>query len=803
MATSFPFKSSSIWRADWFAGVAIVCGVVILHLNTDVIDALERRFFDFASTTTARQPTDQIAIIAIDDKSLASLGPWPWSRDLDASLIDRLAAAKAKVIVHTAFFFAPQGARGLGFIHRIKDVLASAGDPVSGPSSNLHQQLEGLVTQAEREFDTDARLASSFKNAGNVVIASLAAPGQRPIESLARAASGVGHLKQQPDGDGIVRHETLLLADDDGQAVPSVALLAAAMSLNLTALDIQAKACQSVRIGTLRIPTDKSGRILPQFYQAHGGHAPFAVDSFADVLAGTIPASKYGNKIVIIGVTAAGLAPALAAPGHQALSSAQAVAHVTSSILNQHGLVQPRWQAWITWGMLLLVSAYLLAVLPRLPTAMAILLTGALSVLLLGTEFALLAVMGLWLQLVFPAALLVIGHLAMTIKRRATPVAVPPKADAKSSETDRMMGLALQGQGQLDLAFERFRQVPAGAAILGNLRSLALDFERKQQFNRAQAVHTHIAALLGDGPDLAALTPKVPSQRALEPAVRGAAASLGRYQIERELGRGAMGVVYLGKDPTIGRVVAIKTLALGDDYEGAALVEARRSFFREAEAAGRLHHPNIVTIFDAGEERDLAYIAMEFLRGKDLIDCCHPGHLLPVPTVLSIVARVAEALAYAHRQQVVHRDIKPANVMFDIASDTVKVTDFGIARVTDANKTKTGLVLGTPSFMSPEQLAGKRVDGRSDLFSLGVMLFQMLTGVLPFRGGSMADLMHRITSQDAPGIRSVRADLPQALALLVALALEKNPQNRYQDGDQLARDLRAVLSGGNVIDLEI
>jgi eukaryotic-like serine/threonine-protein kinase len=254
-----------------------------------------------------------------------------------------------------------------------------------------------------------------------------------------------------------------------------------------------------------------------------------------------------------------------------------------------------------------------------------------------------------------------------------------------------------------------------------------------------------------------------------------------------------MGVVYLGKDPKIGRVVAIKTMALSQEFAGEELTDARERFFREAETAGRLQHQNIVTIFDAGEEHDLAYIAMEFLKGRDLAEHCKPDNLLPVPVVARIVARVAEALAYAHRQMVVHRDIKPANIMYERESDTVKVTDFGIARITDSSKTKTGLVLGTPSFMSPEQLAGKKVDGRSDLYSLGVMLFQMLTGVLPFRGDSMAELMFKIANEEAPDIRVVRPDASAELARIVAMMLVKRPELRYQDGDKLAADLNAAI----------
>jgi eukaryotic-like serine/threonine-protein kinase len=273
---------------------------------------------------------------------------------------------------------------------------------------------------------------------------------------------------------------------------------------------------------------------------------------------------------------------------------------------------------------------------------------------------------------------------------------------------------------------------------------------------------------------------------------------LGRYSVEKELGKGAMGVVYLGKDPKIGRVVAIKTMALSQEFDGDELTDARERFFREAETAGRLQHPHIVTIYDAGEEHDLAYIAMEFLKGKDLVDYCKQGNLLPMQRVVSIVERVAVALAYAHHNSVVHRDIKPANVMYEHSSDTVKVTDFGIARITDSSKTKTGLVLGTPSFMSPEQIAGRRVDGRSDLYSLGVMLFQMLAGVLPFRGDSMAELMYKIANEEAPDIRIIRAEIPQKLADVVATSLSKRPETRYQDGEQFARDLRAALDSTNV-----
>jgi serine/threonine protein kinase/CHASE2 domain-containing sensor protein len=827
-------KTGPFWRSDWFAGVAIVAAAIVLHLSTDFIGTLERRFYDFASTSTSRQPSDRIAVIAIDDQSISNIGRWPWPRDVHAKLIDQLAAAKVKTIVQTAFFFEPQVDPGLLFIRKMKDALGA------NPDANAaNEQLGRLIAEAEIALDTDAVLAASMKNAGNVLVPSVfslgeqqgkpdnplppyalkstldensgfsiaATRGQQPIESIGAAAAGIGHLNQFQDVDGAVRLEPLLV-NYYGKAVPSMSLLAAVKSLNLSPADVRLNIGESVQIGKLRVKTDEAALMLPQFYKGRDGKPAFAVDSFYDVLTGKIPATKYTDKIVIIGATAAGVGVQFPVPGHAALSPAETIAHTTSSILNEHFIVQPSWGLWATLGVFLFVTAYVIAALPRLSAGTAATATLALFVTLLVVEFGLLSAAATWLKLVFPATVLVLGHLALTTKRFLMTEAGKVKSDEESAETNRMMGLALQGQGQLDMAFDRFRRVPMSDAVMGNLYSLALDFERKRQFNKAESVYQHMAAFDKDYKDIQAKLSR--AKNLSETVMLGGGSShpggtmlldggavekpmLGRYQVDKELGKGAMGVVYLGKDPKIGRVVAIKTMALSQEFAGEELTDARERFFREAETAGRLQHQNIVTIFDAGEEHDLAYIAMEFLKGRDLAEFCKGDHLLPVPTVVSIVIRVAEALAYAHKQNVVHRDIKPANIMYELESDTVKVTDFGIARITDSSKTKTGLVLGTPSFMSPEQLAGKKVDGRSDLYSLGVMLFQMLAGVLPFRGDSMAELMYKIANEDAPDIRIVRPELPEALARAVSRALSKRPEVRYQDGAAFAKDLREAL----------
>lgn len=269
---------------------------------------------------------------------------------------------------------------------------------------------------------------------------------------------------------------------------------------------------------------------------------------------------------------------------------------------------------------------------------------------------------------------------------------------------------------------------------------------------------------------------------------------LGRYQLEQELGRGAAGIVYRGRDPQTGRVVAIKTVALSRGLEPGELQEVSERFIREAETARRLNHPHLVRILDAGEAHDLAYIAMEFLQGTDLTPYTRPDNLLPLPQVMRIIARVAAALHYAHANRVVHRDIKPSNIMYEPASGIVKVTDFGIALITDSSRTRTGRMLGTPSYMSPEQLAGKAIEGRSDLFSLGVTFYQLVSGHLPFQGDSLPQLVIRMANEPHLGIRAYNPQLPPCLVNIIDKALAKTPAGRYQTGNDMAQALKACAA---------
>jgi len=436
-----------------------------------------------------------------------------------------------------------------------------------------------------------------------------------------------------------------------------------------------------------------------------------------------------------------------------------------------------------------------------------------------------------------PGAVLLSGGGALFVMARwasPTPVAAPKPNRPIGTDTGRLLD-------NFEQRFAELKARKASSTVLDDLYALGTQLEQRGRNVQATAVYRHLVRVDNTYRDVgqrlrrlmdaerkpvpvsappakpalvrsrsagavaAPAAPKFVPGGAAAPAARAALEAtgevqrLGRYQLEREIGRGAMGTVYLGRDTAINRLVAIKAIPLASEFSESELAEARSRFFREAETAGRLNHPNIVTIYDVGEERGLAYIAMEYLKGRHLSDYATPDTLIEPRKVLELAARTAQALGFAHKQQVVHRDIKPANIMYDPSADVLKITDFGIARLTGAGTTRTGIVLGTPSFMSPEQLEGRTVTGHSDLFSLGVSLFQLLTGRLPFTADSMTGLMQQIAEAPHPPLRSVRPDLPVCVDAIIDRALAKNPEARFETGAQMAaalEDCRSRLPTG-------
>ncbi len=845
----------SFWRSDWFLGLAISLVFIVLS-GTALLQSLERSVYDWGVQAAEAEPSERVAVIAIDDESIGNIGRWPWPRDRHAALIDKLASAGADAIGYTVLFLEPQTDPGLRYIRDALDYYSESdlgrlpqaiGD--EGVAQRASEQLGALrerLAQAERELNTDRQLARALSKADNVVlgmpfrlgvprgkpdsplpgfvqanrlsnVARASGPRQQylglpakaatpPIAPLGEAASAIGHLNFNPDIDGSVRSEALVL-DYFGDYYPSMSLMLAAKGLNLSTEDILLRPGQGVALGNLDIGTNSVFEMKTFFYdESASGERPFAVDSFHAVQSGRIPAEKYKDKIVLVGATATGVGDAQVTPVNAATPPVITLAHAVSSILEEDFFTQPQWSQWAQWGAFLAVLLYLALLVPRLRGGISAAIAVVLFIGLLSAEYALLITEQMWLELASPAALVVVGYTLMMTKRFLATERGKMASDAESAESNRMLGLSFQSQGQLDMAFEKYRKCPLDDNMMEVLYNLALDYERKRQFNKAGNVYDYMAKHDPNYRDVP--TRRKRSKQMEETVVLGGSQGggsgtmaldgsegvekpkLGRYDVEKELGKGAMGTVYQGRDPKINRVVAIKTLALSEEFEEDEVEDVKNRFFREAETAGRLNHPNIVTIYDAGEEHDLAYIAMEYLQGKDLSPYTKPGNLLPPDKAFEVIAQCADALGYGHEHNVVHRDVKPGNIMYDPESGTLKITDFGIARITDSSKTKTGMVLGTPSYMSPEQLAGKKVDGRSDLFSLGVMFYQLLTGKLPFSADSMATLMYRIANEAHTPVQELRSDLPECAGRVIDRALDKDPDKRYGDGHEMARAIR-------------
>lgn len=718
-------------------------------------------------------------------------------------------------------------------------------------SSPLNEQIDDdisalitLLETAEKSLDTDNTLAESIQRAGNIIfnvpvipgphhgkpngtlpdyvtknrllshnIASYPAPVpviemKHPINILGEQANTMGITLPVIDADGSIRTEPLVV-DYFGDYYPSLALVLASKSLNLNLSDIHITAGSDVRLSRLKIKTNSASMMNTFFYHSADNSSAFQTDSFIDVLHGNISAERYKNKIVLIGPTALGVGDTFSTPINAAMPPVVMLAHSVSSILNEDFFIVPEWSSLAQISLLALIAIYLMFVLPKLNAVISFGFTITLLFAIFFTHYTMMTTHGIWLQLMTPALLLFAGHILLTTKRFILSEKGKAKLDIESAENNRMLGLSLQGQGQLDNAFEKFRKLLLDNSTLELLYNLALDYERKRQFSKAKSIYDYMSTFDSSFRDIKKRAARAQSLEenlllcsngSTTPGTTLALGGngiekpmLGRYQIESELGKGSMGAVYLGKDPKISRTVAIKTMALSQEFEDDKLVEVRERFFREAKTAGRLTHPNIVTIYDAGEEHDLAYIAMEFLKGDDLTKYIKSHTLLSVPKVLSIIRRAADGIDYAHKNNVVHRDIKPANIMWDPDTDTLKITDFGIARITDSSKTKTGTILGTPAYMSPEQLSGEKVTGQSDIFSLGTMLFQLVTGKLPFTADSMAAVMYKIANEQHPKPESINPGIPRCVSFVINRAMEKDTLKRYKCGSEMVADIDKCL----------
>lgn len=831
-----------------YPAVVLGAGITVIFLllgilRLEFIDSLELKFYDVRMKfrTETDLPSD-VVLVNIDDASVERLGHWPWPRSVIAEGLIKINSGRPRVIGLNTIFSEHEKNTGLDEIQHLSEVLSQI---VGSKGEGDARKILDAMKEAQSRMDNDAKLARVLAETGTVVLpivfktsevrsdvretegplvdkalppTAVMNPDLRPIPSASNAlkpipeflkpAAGIGHVNFLPDHDGKVRKD-LMLYDYRGLYIPSFKLQLAALYLGLTNADISVEIGSHVNLGTSQIPITRNSEFLIGY---KGPADTFDHYSFYEVYNGQIGPEVFENKLVIISATASGVANPISTPAG-VMTLGEFSANSIWAMLNNKVIRYPTWGFIALMIFILLVGALIAVVLPRLKALYAGLVFLGAIIFMVGLSTALFVTSGLWLPFMYPILQMVIGYIGIISINFFITETRKEKVEGESAETNRMLGLSFQSQGMLDMAYDKLRKVPVDDEMKEILYNLALDYERKRQFNKAADVYERIGRHDAKFKDVTERRQKLlhasetmvygdgllgPSSGGdpLMATTTGTRPTLGRYEIIRQLGKGAMGVVYLGQDPRINRTTAIKTFRFTDDFDEEDIKELKERFFREAESAGTLSHPNIVTIYDAGDEQELAYIAMEYLEGDDLQKYTKKGRLFPMRKVIDYVADIADALAYAHEKGIVHRDIKPANIML-LKTGIIKITDFGIARITATSQTQTGVVKGTPHYMSPEQISGKKVDGRSDIFSLGAMLYQLITGELPFRGNNPQALMHKIMNERHPDPRKFFPKIPKPLVTIIDKALEKDRNKRYQKASLMASHLRML---GNKID---
>jgi eukaryotic-like serine/threonine-protein kinase len=803
------------------------------------LERLENGYYDLVSSRFNIGKSPPVAVVVIDDKSLQAIGAWPWPRSIVAEMVQHLSDSGAQALGVMLLYSQESLNPGLEEVRNLRER-----NRIKTRESNktTPQIPDSLFFEAEKRLNHDEQLVGAIKSARNVVLpfrlldgtlpegsnaklsgmliinslknpkkgtqtaggisrlsewttkrrepGDVARPIREPYKELAGKAGAIGHLNLTLDPDGIVRRLPLLM-EYKGRLLPSFALQMVIKYKKEPFKKIQLGQ-GAIQINDHNIPVDPSYRML---FSIQG--SKIETYSFVDVMNGTHAPEQFKDAIVLLGITGGEYArlhrPAMGGE----MSEVALFGHILSNMLATRHISRPVWAMPTEILVVLYFSVFLLFIVPRVSLPAAGFILGIFLATWAGISMTFFWVNGYWIKIFPPFILAVCGYGLLGLKTFAL------KKRYEKLEANKALGLTLQGQGMLDMALAKFMQCPIqDPSIKEALYNVGLDFERKRMANKALAVYKHIQTagnfkdlkkrikkLKDKGNVLAGTTANGRNGSILPMDDTETHPTLGRYEILKELGRGAMGTVFLGRDPRINREVAVKTLPY-TEIEAHELHEFKTRFFREAEAAGRLSHPNIVSIYDAGEEHDMAYIAMELLEGRELVEYCNPDNLLPVEQVLQIISAVASALAYAHKQGVIHRDIKPSNIML-VRDDLIKVTDFGIARVVDASQTRTGITLGTPSYMSPEQVAGKKVDGRSDLFSLGVVFYELLTGKKPFAADSITAILYAITHSAYEPLSEGVSRVPPCCADIVDKLLKKGLTTRFGSASQVVKAVDA------------
>jgi serine/threonine-protein kinase len=780
-------------------------------------------------------PQNDIVIVALDEKSLDQIGKWPWSQDKLAQLISTISRGSPKVLVLDIFLPERLDEDTSGRTELLANEIHNAGNVILPIYFNLSQV--GLTSASP----PPVVLRSALGKANDFYLKNAPSACQLyfPDKLLTLFAFDFGHINITYDPDDLIRREQTLI-EYDGYLYPSLALQTAKKYLGLDKKEIRLLKEDSINLGGILIPIDKKKQMLINYY---GPNLIFQRVSALDVLNKETPPKVFFDKIALVGLTAIESKTWVQIPGYGTLNEVERIANVIENIV-QHNFLSPLSPVW-NLLILILIGIFCALVLPKTSLTYRMIILLVFLFVMFNLNYTLFSSFGILTKPLYPILeVLFFLAAAPTIKAKRTGAEKDREKllgvkeicpEDKIKEDHKIPGRQKE-QFKKEVQTKTVPKIPVSEkhepVLFGpkdKSTSLKIASEEKRKEEETITISTsltppliqkvtgsaseHTPKRISDEESIKEETPTVsgPTTFGLSQEITGSKSKetpkgilgrstnhlpltqFGRYKILELIGRGGMGTVYKGLDPVLDRLVALKTIRLDFASSAEEVSELKERLVREAKAAGKLSHPNIVTIYDVGEQEGLQYIAMEYLSGYTLESFIQKKKELNYRIVAKIVLQVCAALNYAHQKGIVHRDIKPANIML-LEDFAVKVMDFGIARLQTSSLTQSNVALGTPHYISPEQLEGKPADKRSDIFSLGVVIYELLTGQKPFKGESISSLMYDILSNTPALPSTLNERTPLVFDRIVSRAMAKNPEERYQESEEIEKTLREFIS---------
>ncbi|MDH4223062.1 MAG: serine/threonine-protein kinase [candidate division Zixibacteria bacterium] len=744
--------------------ILITFSVMVLYLDQqDWLEKYNLKFQDLGYKFRGKiEQESDIVILALDQNSLNQYGRWPWSRDTIAQIVEKLSRANPKVL-YLDFYLPPDIVEDTsGGTYLLAEAIKNAGNvilplyfnfsevdftPVRYPEVMRFSSLSNIFDPIELSTQLPSRAKEIYYSS----------------QILTQSASALGHSNHIRDLDNKIRYEQMLIGFD-GNYYPSVSLQIIRKYNQLGMDKLIIDNAGKLRLGNVLIPTDNQYR-LPINYA--GPKHSFKYYSASSLLDGSLNPQIFFNKIVLVGLTDYTTSQ-LKTPVSSFLPAVEKTANLVQNILHKNISKTTGLLSILDFLLLIIIGTFCAFVLPNVNLIQRLVILFVFFFIVLNLNFILFSSFHIITKPFYPLLEL---FLFIVISPGIKPQRVSKITRKKELEKE------------ISIIKERF--IPAEPEPE---KTMKLDLPEEDKENS----YTPLSSTPAFNP-----TP-LPEEKTSSPVVEKSTSHitlnrLGRYEVIEVIGKGAMGMVYKGIDPAIDRMVALKTIRIDNIASTDDLTELKDRLIKEAKAAGRLSHPNILTIYDVGQEGDLYYIAMEYLEGYTLDRMILKKTDLNYKIVAKIIIQVCEALNFAHENQIVHRDIKPANIMI-LDSFNIKVMDFGIARFGASSMTQDGIAVGTPSYISPEILEGKPADKRSDIFSLGVVLYEILTGQKPFKGEVLSALIYSILN-DQPPLPSVLNDkTPAIFDRIVGKALMKNPEERYQNAQEMQAPLKEFIS---------